>query len=128
MDTNVLVSALLSPLGPPARILDLMVTGQLTLLFDDRILYEYREVLQRPRFAFDTLTIDQLLAFFDRQGERITAFPLQRKIPDPDDLPFLEVALTGKADALITGNKPDYGTPPKGLKVLNPAEFLRIID
>jgi predicted nucleic acid-binding protein len=38
LDTNVLVSGLLSPLGPPGRIVDLVVAERVTVLFDDRII------------------------------------------------------------------------------------------
>ena len=51
--------------------------------------------------------------------------PLGIEIPDPDDLPFLEVAVASQADTLITGNKKDYGSPPKGLRISSPAEFLQ---
>jgi predicted nucleic acid-binding protein len=40
LDTNVLVSGLLSPHGPPGRIFDLLLGGKLTLVFDDRLLAE----------------------------------------------------------------------------------------
>lgn len=50
VDTNVMVSALLSPYGPAARVLDALLAGRLVLVFDDRILCEYEEVLGRRRF------------------------------------------------------------------------------
>ena len=50
VDTNVLVSALIQPLGKPAQVLALVRSGALTLLHDERILAEYGEVLRRPRF------------------------------------------------------------------------------
>jgi predicted nucleic acid-binding protein len=40
LDTNVVVSGLLSAAGPPARIVDLVAGGELALLFDDRLLNE----------------------------------------------------------------------------------------
>jgi putative PIN family toxin of toxin-antitoxin system len=124
LDTNVLVSALLTPQGPSARILDLITGLQLMLLLDHRILYEYRDVLRRPKFAFEKRDIDELIATLDRIGEFVVAVPIFSNLPDADDLPFLEVALSGKADILVTGNKKDYGRPPKGLRIYNPAEFL----
>lgn len=125
LDTNVLVSALLNPQGPPARILDLIVGGPLKLLADNRILYEYREVLLRPKFGFDPDLVDELIALLDKAAEFIAADFLSDPIPDPDDRPFLEIALAGKAEVLITGNKKDFGKPPQGLKILLPSEFLK---
>ena len=47
LDTNVLVSGFLSPHGPPGAILRSILTGSITLCFDERILAEYRDVLMR---------------------------------------------------------------------------------
>ncbi len=126
IDTNILVSAFLKPHGDPARILDWVKKGDLRVLFDSRILYEYREVLHREKFSFSPSVADEFLAFLDRFGESVTSAPLSWAIPDPDDMPFLEVALSGEADALITGNKKDYGKPPKNLKIVSPSEFLNV--
>ena len=51
LDTNVLVSGLLSPFGPPGRLVDALLARRLRLAFDDRIELEYREILARPRFG-----------------------------------------------------------------------------
>ncbi len=104
VDTNVLVSALLSPHGRPARILDWTLAGELTLLVDDRVLDEYRRVLQRTKFGFDPRDLRTLLAALASLAEHVTAVPLDLELPDPDDLPFLEIAACAQADALVTGN------------------------
>lgn len=125
LDTNVLISSQINPKGIPSQVVFLVLTGKVTPLVNERILYEYRNVLQREEFSFDPFQIDELLAQIDNIGQFIIAEPLQFSIPDPKDLPFLEVALSGKADALITGNKKDFGKPRTGLKILSPSEFLR---
>ncbi len=125
LDTNVLVSGLISPFGPPARILELVLAGDLILVFDDRILAEYRQVLKRERFGINTDDIADLLRYFEATGEHVTAHLVSVALPDPDDLPFLEVALTAQVDALVTGNTRHY--PPdlcQGIAVLSPAVFL----
>ncbi len=53
VDTNVLVSGLLNPYGSPGRILDLVLSGRIQVLYDDRILEEYQDVLARPQLAID---------------------------------------------------------------------------
>ena len=126
LDTNVLVSALLSPFGAPARLLDAVLAGQVRLLYDDRMLAEYRAVLRRERFGFDPRDIAALLAFIRTEGERVSAPPLGLKLPDPDDAPFIEVAVAAKADALVTGNKTHFPTSAcQGIPVLSPAELLQ---
>jgi putative PIN family toxin of toxin-antitoxin system len=101
----VIVSGLLNPSGAPGRILDLLTLKRLTLLYDDRILAEYRQVLLRPRLAFDPDDVQALLDFIRHDGELVVAEPLELNLPDRDDLPFLEVAVHATAEALVTGNE-----------------------
>ena len=55
VDTNVLVSGLINPDGNPARILNMILNSNLTVLFDERILSEYRNVLKKEKsLAFRT--------------------------------------------------------------------------
>jgi putative PIN family toxin of toxin-antitoxin system len=125
LDTNVLVSGLLSPFGPPARILDLVLAGDLIPVFDDRILAEYGQVLARERFGFAPDDVVSLLHYIEVEGEHITAYPVSVVLPDPDDLPFLEVALTARVEALITGNVRHYPAELcQGIVILSPASFL----
>lgn len=124
LDTNVLVSALLSPFGPPAQVLDLALLGEIRLAWDDRLLAEYRQVLARPRFAFDGGAVSDVLAALTRDGVHITAPPLAVALPDPDDLPFLEVAAAAGA-LLISGNLRHFPPPLcAGVRVQTPAEVV----
>ena len=125
LDTNILVSALLSPFGPPARVLDLALGGDIRLAFDDRLMAEYREVLARPKFGFAPEDVATVLAYLEANGERVTARPLPDALPDADDLPFLEVAAQAEA-VLVTGNTAHYPPEARGaVSVLTPAEFLK---
>ncbi len=125
LDTNVLVSALLTPRGPAAQILDLIAQQKVTLLFDERILEEYREVLQRPKFGFEGTLTGELILFLETLGEFVHATPLWVSLPDSSDQMFAEVAKDGAADALITGNLRHFPARLcRGLKVLSPAQFL----
>ena len=125
LDTNVLVAGLLSPFGPPGRILDLVLSGELGLAYDDRILAEYRDVLARARFGFDRASVAELLAYIETEEQHVTAMPVNVELPDPDDLPFLEVSRAVQADALVTGNTRHYPAASRhGVVVLTPAEFM----
>jgi len=127
IDTNVMVSGVLNPHGPPGRIVNALLSETVTVLHDDRILSEYREVLLRPTFRFPLADVDVLLDFVESAGEHVSAQPLSLVLPDPNDLPFLEVATSGRADALITGNIKHF-RPRRGqhrVLVTTPAEFLR---
>jgi uncharacterized protein len=127
LDTNVLVSGLLNPYGPPGQIVVLVAAGELVLCFDPRILAEYRDVLLRPKFEFPQRHVEALLEQIRTVGTSATAIPLPAPLPDRDDEPFLEVAIAASADYLVTGNPRHY--PPRrlgGINVVTPAKFLVI--
>lgn len=129
LDTNVLVSGLLNPHGPPGRILESLMAERLVALFDDRILREYRIVLARRKVAFEPAATELVLATLESTGEHVVAAPLDVRLPDPDDLPFLEVAASAFASALVTGNARHFA-PTRGehkVRVHTPAAFLRKI-
>jgi uncharacterized protein len=126
LDTNVLVSGLLTPHGPPGRIVDMVLAGKVRLLVDDRIIDEYREVLMRPRFGFDATDVAALVAFVEHESDWVAAPPFDFSLADPGDQPFAEVALAGAADFLVTGN-PRHFPPsrlPRALRIATPAAFL----
>ena len=129
LDTNVLVSGILSPHGPPGRIVDLAMRGDLIILYDDRILAEYREVLGRPKFSFDPEDVAQVLDQLERAGDAISAAPLSLALRDEDDLPFLEVAVAGAADGLVTGNAGHYDAVrgSHAVRVISPRSLMEEI-
>ena len=85
-------------------------------------------MLRRPRFKFEEHEVQAVLLKFSLDGLRLEAGSQpDLKLPDPDDVPFLEAALWGHADYLVTGNLADY---PKAncreVQVVNPAQFMGI--
>jgi putative PIN family toxin of toxin-antitoxin system len=122
--TNVVVSGLLSPSGPPGRVLDLLLSGRATALYDDRILQEYREVVARPRLRLDPALAGLVLATLELDGQLVPSPPLPIQLPYPDDLPFIEVAVTGNASALITGNVRHFEPASHLVPILTPAAFV----
>ena len=126
VDTNVLVSGLLSAHGNPARVLDLLATGDLQAAYDDRIAAEYREVLARPRFGFQPGAVVHLLDYLFAEGLPLVARPLPAMLPDPDDQPFWEVAVEAAAP-LITGNVKHFPAEVcVGVEVLTPVAFVKL--
>lgn len=127
LDTNVLVSGLLNPYGPPGKIVRMVSSGDLALCYDARIISEYQRVLLRPKFPFDQPSIDALLDQIKTCGIVTAAMPLPEQLPDPDDELFLEVALADKAKCLVTGNLKHYPTKShQDMLIVSPAEFLEI--
>ena len=130
IDTNVLVSGVLNPHGAPGRIVDAILARSFVVLYDDRILAEYRAVLIRPVFGFRHTEVDAFVDFAAATGESVVAAILAVVLPDPDDMPFLEVASAARADALVTGNVRHF-KPRRGghnVNVCSPAEFLRRLE
>lgn len=125
MDTNVLVSGVLSPYGTCGEILRLVVSQSPILCVDARILLEYEVVLQRPRFKIDPTRLLTLLASLEDFSEIYSPSPLQKTLPDPGDQAFIETAHAAGADVLITGNIKHF---PKSLRhgvtVMTAREFM----
>jgi putative PIN family toxin of toxin-antitoxin system len=125
LDTNVLVSGLLRAAGPPGRILDLVVSGTVSLALDGRIFAEYCHMLDRPEFGFSPARIADLTDVLWRASAHVQPARLDLRLPDPDDAKFIEVAVSAGAEALVTGNIRHY--PPHqrhGVRVATPRDWL----
>ena len=125
IDTNVLVAGLLSPFGACGEILRMVSAGELMLPYDARILSEYNEVLRRPKFGFEAEKVAALLDYIVHRGRAVAPSPLSQSLPDPDDEPFLEVALASRAVCLVTGNQKHFPAERcQDAHVISPDEFL----
>jgi uncharacterized protein len=123
IDTNILVSALLTPNGNPAKVLDYVLNGAIVLCYDSRLIAEYLEVLHRPKFGLDRKSVSQVIDFFVYSGISIIPTPLTVNFEDPDDKKFYEVAISANA-FLVTGNIKHF---PHESMVVTPADFLKIL-
>ena len=125
LDTNVLVAGLLTPFGSCGEIVRMVSSGELTLSLDARILTEYQEVLDRPKFKFDKDKIAALLDHIEHRGVIVASSPLPQPLPDIDDEPFLEVAIATRSICIVTGNQVHFPTELcQGVMVLSPSDFL----
>lgn len=116
IDTNILVSALWSRNGSPARVISMVLSGELTPCYDHRILCEYREVLQRPKFGFSKWEINTLLEWFEAYGRSVLPPPLEDVFIDETDKKFYEVAKYCRA-ILVTGNLKHFPEDPLVMSV-----------
>ena len=107
IDTNILVSALWSRNGAPARVVGLVLSGHLTPCYDHRIMLEYRQVLQRPKFRFRPAEITTLLDWIKLAGHSVVSAPAEVSFADGADRKFYDVAKYCGA-VLITGNLKHY--------------------
>jgi putative PIN family toxin of toxin-antitoxin system len=127
LDTNIIVSALLQPLGPPAQVFMLTIGGSLQLCVSGKIYAEYEEVIRRPRFQRPEDAIAATLqairgkSFWVRPAEAI------RACTDPDDDMFLECAQAGQADYLVTGNLKHFPASWESTRIVTAKGLLDII-
>lgn len=107
--------------------MDVLVAGKLTVLVDHRIVAEYVDVLRRPRLALAPAEVQRVLDAVERFGRSVVGELVPDLVlPDAADLPFVEVAVGGRADALVTGNARHF-VPVAGshdVPVLSPRAFL----
>jgi uncharacterized protein len=126
VDTNVLVSRLILPQSMPAQAVRRALES--TLLFSEATMNELADVLSRGNF-------DPYVARRDREqfvrelctiGEFVPIIQLVRDCTDPNDNKFLEVALNGRADVIITGDAELLALNPwRGISIVSPADYLR---
>jgi putative PIN family toxin of toxin-antitoxin system len=119
IDTNVLVSAMLSPNGIPAKIWDAFLNCEFALCYCSGILEEYRDVLARPRLAVNRADADDALAAVEVCGILISVTKSILSIPDEDDRLFYDTAVSAGA-LLVTGNTKHF---PRESIILSPASF-----
>jgi putative PIN family toxin of toxin-antitoxin system len=121
IDTNVIVSALMSINGTPAKILSVILDGKIKVLYDTRIIHEYIDVLSERKFGFNMEMINGMINYFKSNGEYINVEPLSLRFIDETDKKFYEVYKAGKAQYLVTGNLKHY---PIEKGIIAPRKFL----
>ena len=107
LDTNVLLSSLLYPTGSLAWLRKAWQSGTVRPLASRDTTTELINVLSYPKFHLTDTEIERLLGSYLPWCETVTV-PHVSDLPhcrDPLDLPFLALAKTAKADALVTGDK-----------------------
>jgi len=123
IDTNILVSALLRPAGPPGQVMAAALAGQLIPVVSDAVLAEYASVLTRPRLGLDPRQVRRMLDAMQAVGVRLYPSPTPPAgLPDPADWPFIACALMAGC-LVVTGNARDF--PPRlGVKVVTARQWV----
>ena len=83
-DTNVLVSAFWTPQGKASALLREVISGKITLCYDARIMFEYQDVLLRPKFRFSESMVSSILDFIQTSGLSVTP-PTVSDVHFPDE-------------------------------------------
>lgn len=127
IDTNVIISALLSRHQDTAtvKILDHLYDRTIIPVYNDEILEEYADVLQRPKFNFPDNVIKTTLEAIRKGGLNSDRNDSNEEFSDPKDIVFYEVAMSVEDSYLVTGNLKHF---PKKSFVVSPAEMVEIIN
>ena len=104
LDTNIIVSALLTPSGMEALVFLLVLRGDLELFVSAAVLAEYEEVLRRPRLKLKTTEVEMALAAIREVGRLV--HPTGRLIESSheSDNRLYECAAAAQAGYIVTGN------------------------
>lgn len=132
IDTGVLVSGLIRPRGTTGEVLLALRDGKCTILYSNETIMEIIDVLGRDKFRlkYHILPddISALINLIRLRGEVV--IPKQRVADcrDPKDDKFLDVALSGDVDCLVSGDLDLLSMNPyRSIPIISPAEFLAMI-
>jgi putative PIN family toxin of toxin-antitoxin system len=128
IDTNVIVSALLKWNSVPGVVLQAVFNGFVVPVYNDEILNEYRNVLNRPKFGFSSELISETISQMESFGVMENALEtVAEAMPDPKDIVFYSIALSHGKTAethLVTGNVKHFPANPI---VVTPRQMLDIL-
>ena len=124
-DTNVIVSAGVTPGGSPAKLIfDWALAGRVRAVTSPEVVDEYREVVRRPRFQRYGFPPQWLELLIEERFSLASLAPWPYTGPDATDLSFLALAHAAGA-WLVTGNLKHFPETIRGcVKVLSPADYL----
>ena len=130
LDTNILISATLVPLGAPARIVIAALDGRIRLVVSDNLLTEYLNVIQRPHITkkYQTIAaqIQRLSIFLRHDTIRVDGTPTKRIVlADAKDDFVIACAVEGKAHYIVSGDEHLLQLSTyHGIKILTPRDFV----
>ena len=107
LDTNILISALITRNTPPDKLYQAWLRGEIGLVISDAQVAEIYDVLSRPRLRrfLDADEADAIAENIATRALVITELPVVNVSPDPKDNPVLASAIAGKAELVVSGDK-----------------------
>jgi uncharacterized protein len=128
IDTNIFMAALLNPSGAPAKIRRRWRQRQFEVLISDAIWGEYSDVFSHSPIISE-IDVQLLLAELKAFSRRVEIMGTLNVCKDPDDDKFLETAIEGNADFLVTKNLKHFPHKSYGaVRIVNVASFLKEIE
>ena len=126
IDTNVLVSAYITHNVEAAtsKVVDYLLHGKITPMYNDEMMAEYEEVLSRTHFHISTLKRQNLFEYIRQKGIAVERVSVDTLFIDESDRVFYEVTLSKEDSFLVTGNLKLFPIDPR---VVTPAQMLQIL-
>ncbi len=129
IDTNILISGLMSVNSLPQQVFD-YATSQAILLISDEVQSEIENVISRPKLQ-KYISLERRTKFLSelsQQAERVTINQQIRACRDPKDDKFLDLAVCGEANYIITGDADLLDLHPfQNISIIKAASFLTAI-
>jgi putative PIN family toxin of toxin-antitoxin system len=128
LDTNILISAALKPLGRQALVVNLVAFRAVELCVSEAILAEYREVFSRPKFAHLNLDeVSRLLALLEREATMVAPTERLAISAHDSDNRFYECADAAGADYIVTGNSKHFTKSHKNTRIITGRQLLELL-
>jgi uncharacterized protein len=125
IDTNVLVSAILTPQGNEAKALDLIAAGKLVWCLSEPVLAEYSRVLLE-KLGFDPLHVQWCFDLAE-EGQVVVPTEVLKESPHETDNRFYECAAAAQADFIVTGNARHFKKPYKNTRIVTARRLLELL-
>jgi uncharacterized protein len=132
LDTNVLVSGLLSSVGPPARIVQALLQRRIIPIMSAATFAELEAVVRRPKlqpvFSRAGVNLENFLTTVRAQAQFVDPVSTELPIRDEHDRPFLDVMATPpKPQYLVTGDRDFELSSYSSVPVISAAKFARLL-
>lgn len=129
LDTSVLVSAVISPTGPNARVFDLIIEHEIRPYVSPAVLEEYSRVFEYERLQhLDKRRIARFRKLLERVSIRVRSAGRLKISPHEEDNRIYECAVAAKADYIVTENTKHFKSPHKMTRIITAAQLLRMLD
>jgi uncharacterized protein len=135
VDTNVWVAGLIAPPGPAGAVLELVVRRRIDAVCSWELAQEIADVLRRPRLARRyAISEDDVRDVLALLAPLLPTIEVDVEMRDITDLPVLRAAISGRAQAIITGDRDFHDDPAphswlvqRGIELLTPAQAVNRI-
>lgn len=131
VDPGVIISALISPRGAPAELVRRWLDGAVQWIWSQDLIEEFESVCARPRFReWFTQAEAEAIARLIRDSGEFAPDETTQAAPPPDDGDryLIDLAMTSRADCLVTGDDALRGHRQPGLRIVTPRELIDVLD